>query len=300
MPDKIMRRKYKNVCNFGCAAGRGNRGINYINPINPNIASMKEKTAEKAPKAAAEKPEGRSPNISMKGGKCVVERTKSGIPGLDEMIGGGIPRGNLVVLSGDPGSGKTVFCLQFLYEGAKKYNENGVYVSLEETEDAIISGALEFGMDFRELVEKKKIKIITIELYDFERLKNSVEDTVASINAVRVIIDPGVIFKLFFDRELEARKRIVSLGKMFKRIGCTTIITSEISLDKTQSLYGLEEYVADGVLLLYHTKLRNRFVRSIGILKMRNTEISEQLKPIQITDDGVKVLTKAELFEEVG
>ncbi|MFH1225150.1 MAG: ATPase domain-containing protein [Candidatus Diapherotrites archaeon] len=261
---------------------------------------MKEKTAERAPKPAAEKPGGRRLNISMKDGKCVVERTFSGIPGLDEMIGGGIPRGNLVVLSGDPGSGKTVFCLQFLYEGAKKYGESGVYVSLEETEDAIVSGALEFGMDIKELIDQEKLKIITIELYDFERLKNAVEDTVASINAVRVVIDPGVIFKLFFDRELEARKRIVSLGKMFKRIGCTTIITSEISLDKTQSLYGLEEYVADGVLLLYHTKLRNRFVRSIGILKMRNTEISEQLKPIQITDNGVKVLTKAELFEEVG
>lgn len=231
--------------------------------------------------------------------KAGPERTKSGVPGLDSMIGGGIPKGNLVVLSGDPGSGKTVFCWQFLCEGIKSYNENGVYISLEESENGVIDAAKQFGMDFKELIDKGKLRIVTIELYDFERLKTTVEDTIRAIDAKRVVIDPGVIFKLFFDRELDARKRIVSLGKMLKRIGCTTIITNELSLDQMVSLFGLEEYVADGVILLYHTKLRNKFVRSIGILKMRNTEISEQLKPIQITDNGVKVLVKAELFAEV-
>ncbi len=227
------------------------------------------------------------------------ERTKSGVPGLDDMIGGGIPAGNLVVLSGDPGSGKTALCWQFLYEGIKKYSENGVYISLEESEEAIINGAKEFGMDFKELIDKGKLRVVTIELYDFERLKSTIESTIRAIGAKRVVIDPGVIFKLFFDRELDARKRIVSLGKMLKRIGCTTIITNEISLDKMSSLYGLEEYVADGVILLYHTKLRNKFVRSVGVLKMRKTVISEQLKPIQITNSGVKILVKAELFAEV-
>jgi len=153
------------------------------------------------------------PSTTVKGGRLVIDRTKSGVPGLDEMMGGGLPKGNLVVLSGDPGSGKTVFCWQFLYEGAAKYDEPGVYVSLEETEEAIVTGALEFGMDFREMIDNNKLKIITIELYDFERLKSAVEDTIASINAVRVVIDPGVIFRLFFDRELEARKKPVSVAK---------------------------------------------------------------------------------------
>ncbi|MDP2973478.1 MAG: gas vesicle protein GvpD, partial [Candidatus Diapherotrites archaeon] len=63
--------------------------------------------------------------------------------------------------------------------------------------------------------------------------------------------------------------------------------------------FGLEEYVADGVILLYHTKLEDRFIRSIGILKMRGTKISERLHPIRITKDGIKILSKQELFEEV-
>lgn len=233
---------------------------------------------------------------SNKPAKYEVPRIKSGIPGLDDLLFGGIPSGNLIVLSGDPGGGKTVFCWQFLYEGAKKNNENGVYISLEESIESIQEGSKEFGIDFKEMIKKEKIKIVTVELYDFERLKNTVEDTVRSIDAKRVIIDPGVIFKLFFEKELDARKRILALGKMLKKLGCTTIITNELTLDTKTSLFGLEEYVADGVILLYHTKLKNRFIRSIGILKMRNTKISEELKPISIGPGGIKVITKGELF----
>ncbi|MFH1588080.1 MAG: ATPase domain-containing protein [Candidatus Diapherotrites archaeon] len=233
---------------------------------------------------------------TMKSKPVEFKKMKSGISGLDELLDGGIPEGNLVVLSGDPGSGKTVFCWQFLYEGVTKYNENGVYISLEESVDAILEGAMEFGWDFQKLIDSGKMKIVVVELYDFDRLKNLIEDTIRSINAKRVVIDPGVIFRLFFERELDARKRIVSLGKMLKEIDCTTIITNEIALDKTTSLYGLEEYVADGVILLYHTRHDNRFIRSIGILKMRNTKISEKLKPIRITTDGVEILIKSELF----
>lgn len=241
----------------------------------------------------------KSTEVIKKSRKTGVVRIKSGVPGLDEMMGGGIPQGNLVVLSGDPGSGKTVLCWQFIYEGITKYNENAVYVSLEETEETIYNGAIEFGWDLKKLVDEGKLLIITIELYDFERLKAAIEDNVKAINAKRVVIDPGVIFRLFFDRELDARKRIVSLGKMMKTIGTTTIITNEISLDKMSSLYGLEEYVADGVILLFHTKMKNRFVRSAAVLKMRNTIISEKLKPVKITGEGLKVLSKSELFEEV-
>ncbi|HLC79463.1 MAG TPA: ATPase domain-containing protein [archaeon] len=228
-----------------------------------------------------------------------IERVRTGVAGLDEMIGGGIPKGNLVVLSGDPGSGKTVMCWQFIYEGVTKFDEKAVYVSLEETEETIYEGALEFGWDLKKFVTEGKLLIITVELYDFERLKAAIEDNVKAIGAKRVVIDPGVIFRLFFDRELDARKRIVSLGKMLKAIGTTTIVTNEISLDKLTSLYGLEEYVADGVILLYHTKIKNRFVRSVAILKMRNTEITEALRPVKITSDGIRVLDKSELFDEV-
>jgi len=226
-------------------------------------------------------------------------RTKTGVPGLDDILFGGIPQNNLVVISGDPGSGKTGLVLEYLYNGVIKFNEPGVYISLEESAEEITGFAELFGWDIKSLIKKGLISVITIELYDFDKLKNTIEDEVSRIGAKRLVIDPGVVFRLYFERELDARKRILSLGRMLKRIGCTALITNEISLDKSSSLFGLEEYVADGVILLYHTKLEDRFIRSIGILKMRGTKISEKLHPIRITNTGIKVLSKQELFEEV-
>ncbi len=235
----------------------------------------------------------------MKEERFQPERTKSGIPGLDEMIDGGIPKGNLVVLSGDPGSGKTVFCWQYIYKGIEEFKEPAVFISLEETEAAIIEGAKEFGWDLKKHLDKDKLRLVTIDLYDFERLKNVIEENIRAISAQRCVIDPGVIFRLFFERELDARKKVVALGKMLKKINCTTIITNEMSLDQTNSLFGLEEYVADGVILLYHTKVRNKFIRSIAVLKMRNTNISEELKPVKIDKDGISVLVHGKIFEEL-
>lgn len=227
------------------------------------------------------------------------ERTKTGVPGLDDILNGGIPRENLVVLSGDPGSGKTILCLEFLYNGAMKYKEPGVFISLEESKEEVMKIATYFGWDLKTLLNEKLLEIISVELYDFDKLKNTIDDVIHRVGAKRLVIDPGIIFRLYFERELDARKRILSLGRMLKKSACTAIITNEISLEKTSSLFGLEEYVADGVILLYHTKLEDRFIRSIGVLKMRGTKISEKLHPIQISDKGISVLAKQELFEDI-
>lgn len=224
-------------------------------------------------------------------------RILSGIPGLDEIMGGGIPGNSLVVISGDPGSGKTTLCTQFLVSGATQFNENGVFMSLEESEEEIVRGASYYGWDLTALIKSGRLKIITVELYDFDKLKNTIEDAVSSVGARRLVIDPGVIFRLYFERELDARKRIMSLGRMLKRIGCTAWITNEIALDAPMSLFGLEEYVADGVLLMYHTKYQDRFVRSVGVLKMRGTTFSEKLHPMVLTDHGVHIFADKELFE---
>lgn len=226
-------------------------------------------------------------------------RIRSGIPGFDDLVNGGIPEGNLVMVSGDPGSGKTAFCLGFLYRGAKDYNEPGVYISLEESNQDVIQEASYYGYDLDSLIKKKMLHISSIALYDFDKLKNSIEEAIEGIHARRLVIDPGVVFRLFFEKELDARKTLLNLGKMLKRTNVTAVITNELSLDKLNSLFGLEEFVADGVILLYHTKLENRFIRSIGVLKMRGTKISEKLHPIEIGANGLRVLSKQELFEDL-
>ncbi|MDO8627506.1 MAG: gas vesicle protein GvpD [Candidatus Diapherotrites archaeon] len=229
----------------------------------------------------------------------LIERTKTAIPGLDKLFNGGIPKGNLVVLAGDPGSGKTIFSIQFLYNGITKFNEPGIYISLEETADNIIKTGNLFGWNLEKQINDGMLKIYTIELYDFDKLKNTIEDLITTLGAKRIVIDPGVVFRLFFEREIEARKRILSLGIMLKKMGCTSIITNEISLDKQQSLFGLEEYVADGVILLFHTRLASKYVRSIGILKMRGTEITEKIHPVKIASEGIVVQGPKNLFEDL-
>ncbi|MEI7961246.1 MAG: ATPase domain-containing protein [archaeon] len=225
-----------------------------------------------------------------------LERIKTGIPGFDSIVGGGIPKQNLVVISGDPGSGKTIICMEFVYQGAKKFNEPGVFISLEETRDDVLKLAGLFGWDFEELIKDKLIEIVTIDLYDFEQLKDIIEDTITRIGAKRIVIDPGVIFRLYFTKELEARKKILELGKMLKESGCTAIITNEAS-GKETDLFGLEEYVADGVLLLFHKKVKERFIRSIAVVKMRGTKITEKTHPIIITKSGIEILSKQEIYE---
>lgn len=225
-----------------------------------------------------------------------LERIKTGIPGLDSVTGGGIPKGNLVVVSGDPGSGKTIMCMEFIYAGAKKFDEPGVFISLEETKDDVLKLAKLFNWDFDEMISKKKIDIITIDLYDFEQLKDVIDDAITRLKAKRAVIDPGVIFRLYFTKELEARKKILELGKMLKKSGCTSIITNEAST-KTEDLFGLEEYVADGVILLYHKKVKEKFIRSMAVLKMRGTKISEKSHPLVISKGGLEILSKQELFE---
>ena len=270
------------------------------------IAREVKAQARAAAKAAVEKQEAKIKKVKKKAkGKKkkerklspfskVVQRHKSGVPGLDELLYGGFPEKSLVLLSGDPGSGKTIMCLQFLYEGATKYNEKGVFISLEAPKETLVKTADQFGWDFRKLIDKNMVKIETVELYDFEKLKNMVEDTVQSIGAKRVVIDPGVIFKLYFESKLDTRKKILDLAKMLKDMGAVVLMTNELNL-VGGTVGGFEEYIADGVILLYHSPVyrspvKDYFIRSICVLKMRGSKIVDRLWPLEISPKGLRAL----------
>jgi len=151
------------------------------------------------------------------------DRLFAGIEGFDELIGGGIPRGHFLLVNGAPGTGKTIFSFQFLYEGARKYGEPGVYISLEETPDNIVKHMKEIGMsDVDELIKQKKLKVVRSMIFNFNELKEGIKKLIVEYKAKRVVIDSTAVLSLFFESPLQTRLGIVELMNFLRPLGASS------------------------------------------------------------------------------
>ena len=229
-----------------------------------------------------------------------VERVKTGIRGLDELIEGGLPEKSIILLTGSTGTGKTIFALNFLVEGALN-GEPGVYISLQESPQENINQMKLFGWPIEKLIHEKKILIIQPELYNFDSLLSVIEDSVEKIKAKRLVIDSASIIGLYFENPYKVRKSLLDLGQLFKRLGCTTLAIDEIKENETTlSAFGVEEFVADGVIVLYYMKRGNLYIRAMTIRKMRSTNHSQKVHPMEIRrPGGVLIYPFEEVFGEV-
>ncbi len=225
-----------------------------------------------------------------------IERVKSGIRGLDELIQGGFPKGSTILVSGGPGTGKTIFSLQFLVQGAAKYNEPGVYISLEEDPERIIEyTSVVFNWPIKRLIKKEKLVMIKSEIFDFEKFKSLIETHVEKINAQRLVIDPITVISLFFERPLQIRRSLLALDKLLKKLGCTTIITCEIPEGhRSISSFGIEEFTSDGIIVLYY--FPKGFPRALAIRKMRATAHDTGIHPFEIKEEGIVVYPSEKIF----
>lgn len=251
------------------------------------VIVVKKKAKKK--KVLAKKPE---KNLKKKPSKL---RTQTGIYGLDKLIEGGIPNNNIISLSGTSGSGKTIFSLQFLCRGASEYGENGVFISLEEDPERLIKTCESFGWNARKLISENKLIIAKTPLYKFNVLKDIIRENVFQINAKRLVLDPGAMIDLFFERSIETRKAIVELGVMLKKLNCTSIVTNE----ETKYNPNRTDYSSDGIIYLFYTKVMNQFMRMVSVVKMRGTKHSEKIHPITITNKGIEVMNEEEVFQNV-
>ncbi len=225
-------------------------------------------------------------------------RSKTGISGLDESLNGGIPKGNFVIVAGGPGSGKTTLGFQYLYEGAKKFGEPGVFISLEEEPERIIENYEKMGFKVKPLIKNKKLLIVKNTLYKMDALMQNITDSIELINAKRIVIDPGSLISLFFETKIEVRKALIDMANLLKRLKITSIITSDFNLE-SENTFSLEEYAADGVILLYHVKTGNVYERMLAILKMRGTTHTERIMPFHIEKGGITIYSEEEVFTEV-
>lgn len=195
-----------------------------------------------------------------------IERRKTGIKGLDDMLKGGLPDHNHVVVCGGPGTGKTLFGMEFLYNGAKA-GEKGLFISLEELPEMIVnntSAAFPEWKDLRKLVEEKKLIIVKPDQYDFANFSDILQAYITQHGVRRAVIDSATILKLSFEKDLEFRKRLVEFLSFVRKLDCTTLLTAEMSMPvRGMMRYTLEHFVADGVVVLYNLEKGERRIRAL-------------------------------------
>jgi circadian clock protein KaiC len=231
--------------------------------------------------------------------RSVLPKSPTSIQGLDEITGGGLPKGRPTLVCGGAGCGKTLLAMEFLVRGATEYNEPGVFISFEETEKELAANVASLGFDLEGLVQRKKIWLEHVHVdrseieqggeYDLEGLFIRIHLAIESIGAQRVVLD--TIESLFSElpnpRILRAELR--RLFGWLKKKGVTTIITAERG-NGSLTRQGLEEYVSDCVILLDHRVHDQSSIRRLRIVKYRGSTHGTNEYPFLIDEDGFSVL----------
>jgi KaiC domain protein len=229
------------------------------------------------------------------------EKVSTGIAGLDEMLGGGIPAGQIIALLGSCGTGKTTISLQFVWTGLQK-GEKCIFISLEEDELDITSNAMNYGWDLRPHLESKALTLVKLEPADAKstvsRIKSELPAYIKSTGAKRVIFDSVSLLSMLFDSDADRRSGLFDLCKQIKNSGATALFTAEVDPNNPSvSRDGLVEYVADGVILLRYHEANNDVQLSVRIVKLRRANHQRRIKPYSITPRGIEVHARAEVFQ---
>jgi KaiC/GvpD/RAD55 family RecA-like ATPase len=243
----------------------------------------------------------------------MIERCPTGIPGLDDILEGGFPRNRSILLAGTCGTGKTTFAVQYLVNGIVKYNEPGIFVTLEQDAAEIRKDMLKYGWDLQRLEDEHKLILIDTSLskigikeyvtsmpaeadksfsilpgeFDFERITELVITSARKIKAKRVVIDSLPALDVLSRNDTDVRRVLLQMNYEFKTNGMDSILITEIPEEDGVSKHGVEEYIADGVIILKANEALD--TRTIKIRKMRVTK--HTLKPLMldITPTGVVV-----------
>jgi len=231
-----------------------------------------------------------------------LERVKTGIKGLDALLTGGIPQGSSVLISGGAGTCKTIFSMQYIYNGAKDMQEPGLFVTVESNAKNIMWNMESFNWDIRKLQDNKLMNIYRLKLNSDEEANKQIEtelgiirDQVKDINAQRLVIDSTTALGVLMSRPEAIRNTLFKFVDALKDLNCTTILTTETEILKTKfSAFGVEEFVVDGVIALYFTPPH----RSIFIRKMRGTAHDKNVHPFDITKEGIVVKSKEQVLWE--
>ncbi len=228
-----------------------------------------------------------------------LDKAPSGIAGLDELTGGGLPRGRPTLVCGSAGCGKTLFAMEFLVRGAVEHGEPGVFMSFEETEEELATNVVSLGFDLRQMVKRKQMAIDHVRVerneieetgaFDLEGLFVRLRLAIESVGAKRVALD--TIESLFSSLPNPAilRSELRRLFRWLKDQGMTTVITGEQGVG-TFTRQGLEEYISDCVIFLDHRVTDQISTRRLRVVKYRGTTHGSNEYPFLIDETGISVL----------
>jgi len=228
-----------------------------------------------------------------------LPKCPTGIQGLDEITGGGLPRGRPTLVCGGTGCGKTLLAAEFLVRGAVQFGEPGVFMAFEETEAELKANVASLGFDLAGLIRRKKIAIDYVHIersevqesgeYDLEGLFVRLNHAIDSIGARRVVLDTLEALFASLPNEAILRAELRRLFRWLKDKGVTAVITAERGREQL-TRHGLEEYVSDCVILLDHRVNEQIATRHLRVVKYRGALHGTNEFPFLIGDEGISVL----------
>ncbi|MEF8878897.1 MAG: ATPase domain-containing protein [Candidatus Thermoplasmatota archaeon] len=239
-----------------------------------------------------------------------MERLKTGIDGLDNIIDGGVPKNSITLVSGPPGGGKSIFCFQFLYEGAKN-GEKGLFLTLDKKIEGLLTQAEELDLDFKPFIDKGNVKFRFLNINQklvYESMTNEilsgeydriVLDSITPLSEMPIYLrkmeshdDINIINSEDFpsDKKLPTKRlHLRYIMNALETSKSTSIVTSELPYGSTQlSRDGVSEFLADGVITLSLDPTMNR--RKLSVFKMRNTKHTLKPQEMKIDQGGIKIV----------
>lgn len=228
----------------------------------------------------------------------MVEVVPTGVAGLDELLEGGIPARSTVLVSGQPGTGKTLCGMEFLYHGAADHGESGIMISYEETQDDIREAAEVIGLDeWATHVEAGDIivhdKRDMLADQGFTATIDRLLETIDARTIDRLVLDSVSMFGLLFDEERDRREYLLKFADILKGKGLTAMLIAEESGGLTDVEVGLENYLTDGNIRFIQTPTQRGVNRYAWITKMRRSPADNDIYPMDIDGDGLTIHTGA-------
>lgn len=239
-----------------------------------------------------------------------MQRVSTGIIGLDDVLGGGYPAERTILIAGPAGAGKSTFALAFLVDGVLREDEPGIYVSFDETLDNVRADAFSFGWNLAELEAEGRLAMIDgfsrragVQSKEKYQCKLEIDEVITklislidNIGAERVVIDSITALALGLEDEVLQRKEILKLSAVMSSLTCTTLMVSEMKTDAEISRFGVEEFMAQGVVVLKYMYAKSGR-RALQVRKMRGIKHNMAEIPFIMSSKGLQVFPEEVLYD---